>query len=1777
MFVVITTNPDHYPTKMSFPISLPRKALCFVLFCVSSYFCGAEDMPRMEPVITSDGFVVLHIFEIDDDIAPSSIREYSVLVSEDLENWEVLSRSQLRANLEVVDYEGQGRPVRFYRIVGLEVSDVVRLFSEGMKAELSELTEYASGIVVDGVTLEEYRLLQSRVSEIRSEILEFLARGELVPEDLLHRFRDSLVGIDRILVTSPLRLENEGVVYEVETSKAMGVFNDVYRRLGTVSLGDYDRIPGVDTVDLEGLDRLRNYLEIRRPGLESSLPVFDGFSPYGNFELLNRLVLKHIDDLSEVTTDLDSDGALEIDYVRFREVLNGSLDLQRAAESIIEAVEMKYAIEYSSVFRGPLSTADFKILLRDMDGLFVAMQQDLRAYVEGKEYDPVFEEHLLSAAASLGRTALAVHIDQFDSVLRYSYLEVEVFERFNSPSLSSPPRVSELKRLYSDLVAWRRDLIESWLSLKSELNLSAPFAREVEYLLGPLMNGEYLLKTSGLYGSAWNELDAALEEGKVVFEVEGLGDVLLEYPNIGALFPRSFAGLLENPIIEGVVKEDVWDRLLDRGEWYANSIVIFGSNQYSLGGYVVEYSILSEILVVLLDEYGEFLVRDGRVDEVQLGLLLLGEKGDDIVATTALARMSELHVELLALGLDGGRTYSWETYERIQSILTESAEILDSVQDDQNFGWWDKEDLLSNVLLASRQRILDELGDSLPESDKDLWRFSVDIEIEGVQTSLGLHSLKDAFEGAVSRVAVGYPFSSEQMARLNGVDQGELDALLSRAKFESIIGSTRIPYYFSEKARPSDFFLYSVYVPQLIESFDQEDVVAFGRLDREKLEGVLLAGLEPLAPYGWPLRRVHAELVESICQPAYEKLIELDFREWKSWTAAEAILADVHRQLFEKTAPFLDTLNGTEIRDLEYDTRYRAYWNVTNWGRVWRYVDDAKSNVDGVWVEVGSGERLYVDLDLSKGFEIRPWEVARDSQTETFLDRFVNLELSDILDATGLSLRIDFERTDGAQYDVSLSQNLDERALAVVVSRRLYQEKDTLPGLIGSDLFKDDAVVAEVFRRWAEGIDQKHHQFVKESRSTISDSMEKMRAKLVRPMTLGSIEALRSDVAELKATLKIRLMDTSFARYSSDLVELEEAVSLEFRNAYALLLSYVNDNDLYMETEYGLIRVPFHSLSRRVLQELEMRFPGESIASYHFASFYGVSVSDLREYHTLEESLDEQNLFAQSRSGTVEVVSRLSDIGMRQFVVGLIDRYLGEAYDPQVGSVSEETLMQMASQEKQGVERAIALLDKLFEESELSFEGIEAPASLGGLESATGAFWSWRLKVSSELSDDISALSPGGLAQVQQEVLDRDEKLHAWLDRKIFGTSIQILTVDGSDLFVDFSEYEERIEMRVEALVEGFDWESIAVRNEAFLEEREYFWNGDFSNIDWGRERPSRLGFYLVLARLVANYGTTVFHEGGFDVELFLAQLEIPHLDRASRLIEELDAEAERSLVEEELLVRDVIEDDGFARLKSLMLTFHVLYEKQMSLLGSFDRSSASGYFVEKKILDSWAQRIDEYETMLRGAQLRIGDEASGRVVDVDTVHALMLDLYEGGDVEFLDSYAVGGEMSWTYDRLRRVNGLGYSYFDDEYLEKSTDDSGWMYSFTNDELSELAGVDFRVVEGIDLDDPDLLTLYQIEASELIKGQLNLASLSPGLGFVAMGSGLRAYAEWTLFPGEPIGPIDWEPRFHDLSWRDQRFRVIQEVFEDHDAILYTDDGTFRSDRLIQLIQGKLVSD
>ena len=382
---------------------------------------------------------------------------------------------------------------------------------------------------------------------------------------------------------------------------------------------------------------------------------------------------------------------------------------------------------------------------------------------------------------------------------------------------------------------------------------------------------------------------------------------------------------------------------------------------------------------------------------------------------------------------------------------------------------------------------------------------------------------------------------------------------------------------------------------------------------------------------------------------------------------------------------------------------------------------------------------------------------------------------------------------------------------------------------------------------------------------------------------------------------------------------------------------------------------------------------------------------------------------------------------------------------------------------------------------------------------------------------------------------------------------MRIDLIDGGSVSVDFAAYEAGLRAVFEDLTAKYagDGADAAEAYPVFGFDPWYGSVGPARPSFQSEHTPTRLGFYVLVGRLVAAYGETVLSEGSFDLGKFAEELEREDSQRAVGLIDRL---ASREAAKLDALLpshSSAIPVEEAREIGEAFDVGHAAFARLYRRLPQnyWARSSSYGSILGER----WAEQVKAYEEALSERDVIVELQGEEIALPAGIMVAAMDAAYAAGAVSLLDGAALGEESEFQYQQKRTLFGrFAFRFGNAATFEAATGPRAPFGTpsegFALGDLLRLPGVTVADLGGLDTLEEDQVELLRVEARERLAGSLNLRAIAPGSGVAVVGrmSGFEALPGWSDWmepmPNAP-GPAE---SYGALSWRAKRFEVLVDL-------------------------------
>jgi hypothetical protein len=1767
---------------------------CCSLFLLSSWETRAEEGKDISAIASRNGTITLEITNRSPNTdAFSAPRDYSIRYSTDLEHWTEIGRvSSHEVFDEIRHLQSKGESHRFYKAERVELSPASLIQINSFVEVLESYNEYASGIVLEGITLADITAFREAEDALRAQLQELIDNHEQLPDGLAALYYQLLAETDEMLSANPLEIKIDDTVLEIEVSEAMRVISEEYQRLGLVSLNDYDRLPGITPSDIEGLEMLIEHFNRRQVGIETSIPIFESLSPFGNFTLVDRLIRKYGDILLEQITDFDNDGKLEINYELFRGLINGGELTSREAAAIISEISDENPLPWDAIVSPTISNESLNTILTAIEVLERKLELATETLVLDKSYEDVFEELIftniraqLQSYHKGTTTSLTTHI-------RHPSIPLELLPEVNLPSLSAPPTTTELSQFETNLSQWNLSIRESVSGFLDNSELSENLEDSFKSILSDKLNGYRTFKQHifGLYQIQFNTFtntfnstyNNSFSHQIIAFDLPNGNAVEInfdEHPVLASL-PFEISKLLKYSGIASKVNEEELLTLLSREDWWDKARVSFSSDTQTSSGLLSDYGRNVELLGLLLQHFGNETITAGDFDSTIFArLILINPELEALIDSTEQAISTGLdRIENIDINLQPG--LSKDEYRDLLDIL-ESAKL--SIQDSSNETLEQLDFNIRRTFEAVLQGSYDLLNVAIdailePGVSNDFTEPNLKIVINQTAYTVPIQTAFSALSSQLDRITVVADYDQptrRQYLRLNGVTEAlalDINPNSHRGLLRNLWLST--PHIDSDepldlKTDPYDAKRFLL--PTILETFGQEILNNENEVDLSIFKQKLLHEVYTPVQEGLSIKIHNIQLATNDISQAQSELRPLNLNTWEGRLEAERIYESMEQRIVESVVPLIKELEPSEIQTLERNRFVRSKLNNLHHN----YINlDYNLRDSDLSLTMQDGEKFTVPLREIKAIPSFPY-------SPDFWDQklFVGIEESDIENSKLLSSNIRYTKS-GEIDEEDRFQGFSRDKLIANLLTRYYNDPQFELTHSKEHLFKDGKISVEVFRRIIKGIDALHREVLAQTRLMTNEALEKLESLTKAPLTLENALAVFTEATDLQNSIVEYLTSLTSFHEREDVIEMEEAVTAIYKDIIDDIIDYYRGNELVIDADGTLVTVPVQQISDELVKLIEARFPGEGIDAHHFAAIAGISVEDLREYNKLGEFLGAQIIALPRNSQFVEIQSKLSEIGFMQMARDAIMRHFDEVVDVPGNQIDIDSLLALLMDTDLGFDSAIEIAQSIHDEATEKLNAIQNLNTLNGFEKALKITNDFKLETRNRVNDHISYFTSEQLTEIQVLVDQLFQDFIASRDAQLIGLPITIETVDRQTYTVNLSEIENSVVERLKALV--------LANPQPEPDDQPIF--GYFPGIDERIAQPwptpqlynpdhtlTQLGFHILMARLIESCGITVSENGAFSLDKFIEELGKPNNERSEELFESLKTQAISNLEAKFPEGENPIDHQDILAINTFLNEERTRFYSMLDQLNpSYGRSAT-----ESPGKVAWLAVMNRYEDLLFNRDFTFQLNNQTLTVPTASLVNLMNQNYDDGHTDLLDSSLIGGESLWIYQNFKNLYiRIDYSdYFPTTNFSPEIENGQQIdtprYSFNLGDLSNVPGITIRNLSDLEHEQTHQIEIEQIPANQLLTAQFNLRILNPGSQIQTIGRTSSVTEDFSAIGG-PNRFGNWYTvnSFLDLSPRDIRFRLLVELIQTYAEILVDSEGNIDLEAFEILLQTEI---
>lgn len=1592
--------------------------------------------------------------------------------------------------------------------------------------QLAELRQFMSGILLSGFTPAQLNQMLGDLAELKTLLETVLAQNKNLDKELRAMWDERWAEFDKILSTRPVLVQIGSQTVEFLLSDLKTVLDDEYTRIASVGTYDFIKLPGISSADLQGLQKLADYLAGRMVGSQVNVPVFNMLSPVGYMTLLVRLVEKYGQDV--IGVDKDNDGYAEVDLAIFRRMVNGTELAYRQAKALISSMIARHNIQFPS----------------------------------------------------------------------YANVSFEV-----------------ISGIASQLAGMSRELKSSLAELINQFSGEAAFKQQLMTEVQTALNLAY-----DSYARNWTDL---LSRRNIVFTVPGIGPVTVSYQQLNELagyLPRDIATLMRYPGIHEGIGEAFLRTLETYGAASARAGICLSCVDASTPDELSDFAVRIQLVARFLSVQGSAVLNSDNtavVTDKFKDRLLLNDNLRTLLANAQLLIDQAIEQARLLAG-DVSQGITMQVYESLLALIrSTNTAVTDVLRGALN-------DVIYSTQYEITRRLQERFNQLNAAVDNIFAQAKVRIVINGRSILVDPKTIQSVIQQLLPLVAVSWygEYNREQYGRLNGITLALLSQLRSSAEinyYRSISFGGSAPVFTTDPNQMPDVHeMWFSLVPRVLESFgeailDENGVISLSKVREQFLTGVNMGVNTGKFP---SILAAYRDICSRWIVWGRTQIQSLDFSVWEQRKLAEGILRQAITHIQEEALPMIQLLNANELGELNGIANSENNNGLYN---LMQLIDQKRRDNPVVKLTLPGGQQVEINLHSVVSIQGFPSGVnyPRDLFPGLVPEDFNGTERNSVwsmaLSKSGVSVQ------DPLTGDSLTLAGQEQLAIQAIV--RMQATLGQIPELFRNALFKQvDGVLVlnvETFRRLIKGVDLLHNQIVQQTNVWIQEVLVKIRELMQGAMTIEKIKQIYSELTALQAKI-ISYMDGLTAHHEkTDVMEMEEAVTGNFQTLFAEFFDYIQSHELVWTYQGRQFVLPVNAIRDRILSYLKERFPGEDIGAHHFAYLIGVTMQDVRGFDKLENFLGSQIIALPRNSAYIEIVSKLSEIGMLELIVTMIERFAKDIADPATGTINMNQLMELLTNQDLAVQRAKAEADRIADLVRTRLQAILQGGKLTPelLAEVFKLVKDARSELVNTLNDFVVGFDKAHFDAVQEHLTSLYADLRTLRDSLVEQLPIEITARGGLVFTVHLSQIVPVIAEQIKLLLSQMPPEREPVPIDYFAYKLDDLiattglltaaessvadlGEAYFCDPGFGKYRPdgsdqglSEYGFMTLVVRLITKYGSFVVDENHqFSLEKFLYELGRSDKDRTAQIFQEIKASGLARL--SALIPLDPNTPITLEQLVQIHALLDQLRKEHLEVIRLYGEENG----IDRLGNASWSSIMDAYEAGLFSRSLQLTLRGQVFTVNVKALVDIIFEEYGKGVSEFLKRYADGGETEWGYSDYRTLVPYRYQWGVEYdrwgYEWKRREDPQGPYPFTVGDLARIPGISSTDLEGLDLfeDDPVSLT-FAADAIELLRGMFNLRVLSPGSGIQMIGdvgiyatasfatSGMAmkvteaAYVSRDALLFEPYIPWYWfEPR---LSTRDLMFRVVPAILEDYFDTIFHGETEVDLDVFRDLLHGEVV--
>ncbi|MCM8774803.1 MAG: hypothetical protein NC930_00375 [Candidatus Omnitrophica bacterium] len=1309
---------------------------------------------------------------------------------------------------------------------------------------------------------------------------------------------------------------------------------------------------------------------------------------------------------------------------------------------------------------------------------------------------------------------------------------------------------------YGELVAYvgqvdsfREDLKIELLALIETFTVEQSFKSQLTSEISQCVNQIYSPYVTRLQDLMWRS--------SVQFQVSGVGAVTMtsnDLYDLVSFLPRDIPTLLKYPGLKEIGEEFLRTLEKQHIESQRNYIHLYDGNISETPDTLSSFAIRFQLAQKFLETYGSTVVVNGIVDrEAWRNALLMNDYLRQLLDSAKSVIAAAIgRAQTIGANVSSGITI--EVYDSLFQLIKDTNEavigILKLALDDVIY------DVRSEVTMRLQERF----NALLSHIDGIIASAKIKVVIDGRDQTLDPKALHAEIKKVLKRVAVIWDdcgdYSKIQYDRLQGITEEILIGLKTayELNYYRYVNFNSYQPTFSQDMNQTmaNEEVWFRMIPRVLSQLGTIILDSDGKFSVEKFQEALLDGVYAPVPAGQSINQAFREILQRLIPEGISNINALDSAKWEDRIQIKGVVEDILKRIGQEALPLIKELNHSELSILNRVGNWGSYpYSIPRISDLWNLVDQKLQN-QLVTVSMIDGNRVQIDLAAV----IRIPGFPRYADYDKVL--FPGISASDF-EGTAEKPRIWLDLNEGIQNPTYGYQSINPEILTVNIVSRLYETLSAIPEIYRGKLFVDGKLNVEILRRYLKNVDGLHQAILETVRQMTNEELEKLQGLKTVSVTIESIQAVYQSILETRTKI-INYMESLTSRHErEDVLGVEKDATKIYQELVAEMIQYIRTNPLVLVYEGQEIVIPAGDIAARILKTLEEKFPGEDLGAHHFASLYGFNIEDLRRYNKLEEFLGMQLIALPRNSQFVEVLSKLSEIGIMELIVDAVNRNAGEVIDPVNKAVNVNLLMDILTDSERAVETAKNRATQIADEAKNALTNLDGPMTSEKFFKLASIIDNAKYNLVTVINHYLTGFTQEMFDQVQAHVTGLYAELKTIRDSMVTSGDIEITAFDGSIFKINLTQLEPAVVDRIMQILAAMPpqpdpdpiwprpWpvysfkaaRGVVLKSETAIAMEEPTLIEPVGPIVIDPIRPwppiwdpspgkfdrtnvlTEFGFCQLLVNLAVKYGSFVVDENGdFSVEKFLYELGRTDIERAKERFEILKNEAIAELS------RLVSSDPSVTVSLDDVSAVHVYLNRSRELfLNTLNHFLNNGHYKERYQLmnlgnEAWDAVVSKYEELLFAKVIKF--EMDGRTVSFagKVLLGILKEEYNKGNTALVNLYKEGQETTWEYQQNFKTlynnwwyRGPYYDYgiaeISDQAVsltDEGTDDiQDVVYPFTLGELERIPGIYRADLVNLDVVSKDKVQLtFNADPKELLKGLFNMRIVSPDAAVQTIG-------------------------------------------------------------------------